>query len=485
MSRYMPEMSAASFIAYASRPDLSSDEVYTIELLIEHARVRLEKDYWSGDYQKRGDLRERPDYVPSLPREYLAPGAEYLATATWISLQRLRSDQRPVRSLEPLRHLPALTGLSLGSNEISDLAPLVGCSKLKKLFLNNNNVRDASPLAGCPELEELEIRENPVEDFSALASLPRLKELEISSEQLPAFVRLKILPVLQKLHVGSDWFDSLISFPDLPGLLSLHNVHVRDLRGIERFTALQSLSNLFGEFASLEPLRNLRNLTNVHILESRVQTAEPLSALYALRDLSIRTSEPKLDFSSLEKLPALHELTIKCDGQEPSELAAFQATLPSWDIEFLSPNRRCEPSLTIEVVDQKTFDYYDGTCGYGVGPEDTNEALLSSELSWLDERLEEVLKVDFEEDEDYALPFRWAGARSRTVMLLSERAIEAFPRLALGLQEVLSNARHDWILYFQSDCFEMENGEFIVWLYPDKIVTTPEYVETVRRLITP
>lgn len=68
-------------------------------------------------------------------------------------------------------------------------------------------------------------------------------------------------------------------------------------------------------------------------------------------------------------------------------------------------------------------------------------------------------------------------------MLLSDGAITSFRRLALGLQEVLCHTRYDWILYFQSDCYDAEDCDFIVWLYPDKIVTTPQYAETIRRLI--
>jgi hypothetical protein len=63
----------------------------------------------------------------------------------------------------------------------------------------------------------------------------------------------------------------------------------------------------------------------------------------------------------------------------------------------------------------------------------TNERLLTSELEWLDRQLEQVFAVDFKKDEDYSIPCKWAGARSRTVVLLSERTVEAFPHLVLGL----------------------------------------------------
>gem|GEM_PF-5477223 len=80
----------------------------------------------------------------------------------------------------------------------------------------------------------------------------------------------------------------------------------------------------------------------------------------------------------------------------------------------------------------------------------------------------------------YAIPSRWGGARSRTVVLNSDRAVKAFPQLVLGFQKVLSQAKEDWIIYFQSDDAKIK---FIVWIYPDKIMVTKEYEAAVRRLI--
>jgi len=38
----------------------------------------------------------------------------------------------------------------------------------------------------------------------------------------------------------------------------------------------------------------------------------------------------------------------------------------------------------------------------------------------------------------------------------------------------------DWIIYFQSDEVDID---FIVWVYPQKIMVTEEYADTVRNLI--
>jgi hypothetical protein len=93
------------------------------------------------------------------------------------------------------------------------------------------------------------------------------------------------------------------------------------------------------------------------------------------------------------------------------------------------------------------------------------------------QRAAPVFSVDFREDEDYSIPAFCARSRSRTVVLLSERAVEAFSRLVLGIQDVLCRARRDWIIYFQH-----EEGEFTVWVYAFKIVVTEEHADRVREL---
>ena len=182
----------------------------------------------------------------------------------------------------------------------------------------------------------------------------------------------------------------------------------------------------------------------------------------------------------LDSLPALHDVVIKQHGEEVKELEALRRQLTSWDVEFAAPKPRFTPALPVEVVDQETFVIYDTQKPYGVTEADGNEQLLSSERGWLEEKIDEVFAVDFKEGEDYEIPFQWGGARSRTVVLHSEEAIEAFPKLVLGLQEVLCKAKNDWIIYFQS-----LDEDFVVWVYPDKILLTPEFEPKVRELIQP
>lgn len=478
----------SAFSEYALSSDLTEDETYTVELLIEGVRSDFDPAYWHewDDRDKRLDARKAPGYQPHFSPEHVAPTAKKLLETSWLSLQRINRGQRPVRNLKTLRGLPKITTLVLTNNDIADLTPLAFCPQLHELILNANPVQDLTPLTHCQNLESLEIADIPAEDFSPLQDLPKLRELEISSDQLPAFTRLKCLPALRKLtlrlgNLDSDSLCDFRRFPDMPELRVIWGADAGSLEGLQQFPKLENLVNLDGPFDSLEPLQALHTLTHINILDSHVASLKPLRKLPALREVFLSTSRADLDLSPLESLPALHDAVIKCAKNPHPALDRLRAELTPWDVEFRSEKPRHTPSLEIEAVDQETFDFYDGKKPYNL-KDGENEGMLRSELEWLDEKLEEVFPPDFTEAEDYTLPFHWAGARSRTVVLSSEGTIEAFPRLALGMQQVLAHAKNDWILHLQSDEAE---PEFIVWLYPQKIVTTPQYADAVRELIKP
>jgi Leucine-rich repeat (LRR) protein len=471
-------MTATSFSEYALSTDLTPDETYTVELLIDRVRSNFDETYWD-DWSKRGDARRNPNYKPSFSPEHIGPAAKELDSLSWVSFQRVPDDERPIREITALKFLSHLSGLVLINNQVTDLSPIADCSELRRLHLNKNPIRDISPLAKCKAIEELHLGDCPIQDFSALEVLPALRELSISVDQIAAFKQLKRLPHLRKIEFGLDTFESFDGFPEMPELRVIRGAHVNKLDGLQHFPKLQNLVNLSGGFDSLEPLRNLHALTHANILSSRVKSLYPLAGLPIFRDLHISTSERKLDLSPLKMLTSLHEVNVRCNDLEPTGLAELKASLTPWDNEFRSPKPRHTPSLKLDVVDQQIFDIYDTKKPFNVDTE-TNEGLLSSELGWLDDQLERLLSANFRADDDYTIPFNWNGARSRTIVLYSDESVAAFPKLVLGIQEVLSNAKQDWIIYLQTDGVK---PEFVVWVYPEKIMVTHEHAGAVRMLI--
>ncbi|WP_395735580.1 leucine-rich repeat domain-containing protein [Prosthecobacter sp.] len=473
-------MSHELFADYARSTELTVDQIYTVESLVEYARGELEEDYYSHGWQERDDARAKPDYRPVIPQEWAAKAGPWLAKAKWISFQRLNEKKRPIRSLDAFQYLRSLTELILQRNEIKDIQPLHACKALKRLDLSRNQIEDMSALKACPAIKELNIAENPVKNLAVLEALPDLETLEISSDQLPVFSKIRRLSKLRKLEIHGDTFSSFEGFPEMPGLRIIWGAHVDDLAGVEKFPSLENLANISGGFVSLAPLKGVKRLTHANLHGGVITDLSPLSTLNELRELWLGTKAEKVDLTPLGGLPKLHGLNIKRDSQELPGVSEFRKKLSGWDIEFQAEKVRHMPSTRLEVVSQEEFDRFDTHEPFGMLPTDGNYELLESELEWLQERIETSFASEFKEREDYNIPLQWGGARSTTIVLLSEEAMHAFPRLVTGIQKALAHARNDWIIYFQSDASE---DDFIVWVYPDKIVTTREFEGNVKKLL--
>jgi Leucine-rich repeat (LRR) protein len=89
----------------------------------------------------------------------------------------------PVRSLEGIQHLSALTVLDAPRNEITDVTPLAALPRLGTLTLTGNAVSDLSPLAGLA-LFDLGLSQNPVSDLTPLAGTTTLSSLGVAAAQV-------------------------------------------------------------------------------------------------------------------------------------------------------------------------------------------------------------------------------------------------------------------------------------------------------------
>ena len=81
--------------------------------------------------------------------------------------------------------------------------------------------------------------------------------------------------------------------------------------------------------------------------------------------------------------------------------------------------------------------------------------------------------------------------RSEGLVLYSLRAYGSVREIVTAVQQILCEARNDWIVYFQTLLGEGPDFEelpetaqdFIVWIYPDKIVATKDNAAIVSELI--
>ena len=307
---------------YACSPGLDADEIYTIELLIDWARMSYDP-IPRKDQDMTRTARAAKTYSPRIPEEHLEQALKWLGELDdWIVFWGDRK-QRPVRNLSALQYFPRLFGLTVTDGEVEDIGPLFHLVNLRRLQLNGNRIRKLGPLTGCRNLHILHIYNTPIEGFSALLTLPSLPALAIRALQMPVLKRLGTIPGLTSLDVGINGserdgiiFDSLKMLPAMPELRGLAGVWTKSLTGLEGFPTLASIRYLQGDFESLAPLASLEQLSSLHITQSSVSDLGPLSKLRKLSEIWIETEAETLSFEPLSSLSELRKLKLICRGKE-------------------------------------------------------------------------------------------------------------------------------------------------------------------------
>lgn len=479
-----------AIVKLARRPDLDQETAFTICQLIDNVGSQVKED-WDWDWLEG----ERDDYRSLIEIPLLKKAWRLLLEKDWLSLQTTNSVDKRISTISPLAGLTNLKSLVLQNNLIQDLEPLSELTGLTYLNLLQNRISDLAPLRHLQLLEKLWLGGDPVASLRVLEELPNLRELALSPDQLARFTECKSLPGVRSLCVEVEGaVENFKQWPDMPSLKVLKIWGVKDLEGIERFGALETLDTVSGMYSDLTPLSQLKRLTHCDLSSSKPLDAQSLARLHALRRLVFNCPEVR-GLVVLSALPALHEVHLDqnttCDA---AELKALRAEAVPWDTEFKEETKAVRPSLELEVVDQRTFDYYDSKADYGVRADECQgDGMLSSERKWLLDQIREALSVTFEEGEgaDFYLPYTAGRRRTERIILYSVVAYEAFRNIVLAVQRILCQTRNAWIIWFQSCIHEGPNAEevpqdwedFILWIYPDKIVATRENAKVVRKLI--
>jgi hypothetical protein len=474
------------FLTASSANAIDPELAYTLAELMDRVGHELYGDKYFETMQAEITAKRDPNYRAAVDTKKLTEAWELLKRKTWLSLQNVNAAKK-ITTIEPLQNLPQLEELVIVGNLVNDLGPIAALTLLREFQAHQNKISDLGPLQNCRELCVLTLADNPVSDFSPLSKLSRLNELSISTDQLSAFQRCPSLSVLEHLRVTGDGVArSLRDFPEMPRLRTLDVENLQSLDGAERFPELINLE-VKGTFDSIAPVTSLRYLTKARFDTSQPLDATPLATLYALRELSFHS--PSLaGIPSLGRLPVLHEIGCWEGAENSPGLQELKKTLSTWDTEFLAPRARYEPCATLEIVTQAEFDHYDQH-PYGIGPADSDRAMLSSERGWILGRIREALVIDLEEDTDFVLPWSGHDRRSDTLVLYTLKAYESFREIVRRVQTILGEAKNDWIIYFQSCLWEgpdeptPEVKDFIVWLYPQKIQATSEQATIIETLL--
>lgn len=215
------------------------------------------------DYQQISDLTALAD----LPLEYLSLTGNQISDLTALSglkeLQVLDLAENPVRSVEILAQLPALSDVTLEATGLTSLKLLEGNDTLQSLNVRGTWITDLSPLETCSKLSRLVLGELTSEAVQTLAGLTNLRELRLYSTP---DVDLAHFVGFQKLE-SLDLYGSTISHPEaltrLPNLrlLNLGETGVKDLSFLTQLPAVTDVDLRGNVLTDLTPLLDCPWLT--------------------------------------------------------------------------------------------------------------------------------------------------------------------------------------------------------------------------------
>ena len=283
-------MNQEAFIAWALDDARTTEERFTVEILVEAVLDKWHFKHQTGRHEGFMDKYERdrqryfnPAYVPGYSEVDLCRAAEVWPEIKFWRVQ-IPFQNRPIRDLAALRFLTQLEEINIGGSEIADASPLAELPKLRVLEFASKTCKDYRPLARCRQLRSLSL--NLQVHWPELAGLEQLDQLEtfILSGNLIAFAPGLVWPCVRR------------------GGLNCAPLAVRSVRDLPRFPACEILQ-LSGveELAGIESYPHLRNLT----LAGPVRDFAPLTALNQLTCFNYTGAEP-LDVRPLTRLPRLH-----------------------------------------------------------------------------------------------------------------------------------------------------------------------------------
>lgn len=161
-----------------------------------------------------------------------------------------------LRSLEDVLLLPNLETLFVNYQELSDISALAALEYLEAANFRHTRIKDVSALSGMPRLKYVCLFDTNVSDISCLDSCPRLLDVELGSSLIESVG-------------GMAGFDSVRS-------LSLRDLNLASLEGMERFLRLERLDLMNTTVKDLSPLLSLPNLKSVVVDPSMKDAVDAL-----------------------------------------------------------------------------------------------------------------------------------------------------------------------------------------------------------------
>ena len=223
-------------------------------------------------------------------RDYAAKPDGPLTVGDLAGLYELCLESPEPDSLSELRFFPDLTALTLTGYEADDLKALPVCG-LESLSLADCRIRSLRGGGNLPLLRVLDCEGCPIRSLGNLSRCLELRRLNLGSANVTSFAALVPLRELAEAEIANAALDDLWPLLAQNGLSDLVFTDC-DLRG--RF------------FKRFDREWNIVSLT---LVDCELNSTVNLEDFTSLRELTLRRSGEKLDWSALAGLPSLRVVT--------------------------------------------------------------------------------------------------------------------------------------------------------------------------------
>lgn len=212
-------------------------------------------------------------------------------------LQKLSLRQNILHDASALASLASkscLADLELRDNQLTEVPDLAGFSALTRLELSYNELRSLQPLKLLPalQLSELYAANNKVSVMQSLEAFTALRVLELG------FNRIKVIEGVQGAHLQELWLgrNRIEHVGDVWHLTCLQRLSLQSnrLASVDGLHVLTSLRELYLSHNGIGSISSLAPLTNLHILDvsnNALTSMEGVEGMHQLTDLWLNDNQ--------------------------------------------------------------------------------------------------------------------------------------------------------------------------------------------------
>ena len=272
------------------------------------------------------------------------PGKEELARVTNLDSVNF-SNNRSIKTLEPLRRLQKLKVILANNTAIDNLSALQEHRDIRYLDISDTEVRDISEVSKFSDLKVFRADRSKIEKIDPLFTLKHLAEVYVDRTTIHDITAQEFLEknprcliVYKTIHLDRWWQnlsegwrevfrlqmgpDTTTTRENLHRLVETEKFHfkdarVRDLSPLSEFVRLDELHFSGTGITEVPDIGPLRSLKSLHATNTPLQEIGAISQLHQLEDLDI-SNTPVDDLRGLERMENLR--TFNCAGTQIKKL---------------------------------------------------------------------------------------------------------------------------------------------------------------------